>query len=349
MSAQKVFLIGPGFIGGEVLDLLLQKNYAVTTLIRRQAAAASFHDLGVQTVIGTIDDKSIIQKQVENSDIVIHTATADHLPSVEAVLDGITARAHTGQTTIYIHTSGTSLLADGAHGDSTNETIFDDAKPQTLLNALPDSAAHREIDLAIINAQKALGPKAKMAIMTPPLIYGVSTREKRLSIQLPTMMRFSVKHGYAGHVGKGVAVWNQVHVKDLARGYLTLLDWLEKTPGEQVLADSDLYCFCENGQELSWGECAAAIGEALAKAKKIPSAQPRTIPREHYGDLFGEYSGVVIGSNSRSRAIRLRQLGWEPKEKGTIQSLIEDEIPLILQETGPFKGYSAPVASGDTK
>lgn len=73
---------------------------------------------------------------------------------------------------------------------------------------------------------------------------------------------------------------------------------------------------------------------------------PKTIPTEHYNDLFGKYSGLVIGSNARHRANRLRKLGWEPREKRTFASLAEDEIPLILQETGEFTGYAAPVASG---
>ncbi|OGM49499.1 NAD dependent epimerase/dehydratase family protein [Aspergillus bombycis] len=180
--------------------------------------------------------------------------------------------------------------------------------------------------------------------MIPPVIYGVSTREKRLSIQLPTMVRYSIKHGYPGVIGDGLAVWNQVHVKDLARGYLTLLHWLEHASCEHVAENP--YFFCENGQELSWGQCAAEIGRVLHKAGKVADPTPKTIPPEHYNDLFGEYSGLVIGSNARNRANRLRKLGWEPQEKSTFASLTEDEIPMILQETGEFRGYAAPVASG---
>jgi hypothetical protein len=38
--------------------------------------------------------------------------------------------------------------------------------------------------------------------------------------------------------------------------------------------------------------------------------------------------------NSRSRATRLRKLGWQPREKGWEQGLLEDEIPAVLQEKG---------------
>ncbi|PYH76802.1 NAD(P)-binding protein [Aspergillus uvarum CBS 121591] len=340
--SSSVFLIGPGFIGGEILDLLLKENYSVTTLVRRESAAADFAKLGVQTVRGTLDDKDVIISQVGQSDIIIHTATADHLPSVEAVLEGIRQRAANALQTIFIHTSGASLLADNSAGAYKSQTVFDDENPAQI-DALPDSAPHRKIDLAIVRARNELAAYAKLAIMIPPLIYGISTREKRTSIQLPTIVRYSLKHGYAGQIGAGRSVWNQVHVKDLARGYITLLHWLESRPSSEVVQNP--YFFCENGQELSWGECSAEIGRILQKDGRIKDSTPRTIPPENYADIFGDYSEIVEGSNARHRANRLRKLGWAPSEKQTFASLEEDEIPLILTEKEEFKGYSKPVAS----
>ncbi|KAJ6099685.1 hypothetical protein N7467_001220 [Penicillium canescens] len=339
--ARSVFLIGPGFIGGEILDLLLQENYNITTLVRRQSAVADFDKLGVKTVIGTLDDDTIT-KQVAVSDIVFHTATADHLPSVQAVLEGIRERENQGLETIYIHTSGASLLADTAAGNYKSDVIFDDENPAQI-DALPDSAPHRLIDLAIVRARKELAKHSKMAIMIPPIIYGINSREKRTSIQLPTIVRYSLKHGYAGQVGKGLSVWNQVHVKDLARGYMTLLHWMETTSASEVVQNP--YFFCENGQELSWGECSAEVGRILKDAGRLDDAEPKTIPPENYNDIFAEYTEIVGGSNSRNRANRLRKLGWKPSEKNTFASLAEDEIPTIMKETGGFSGYAKPVAS----
>ncbi|GLA67593.1 hypothetical protein AtubIFM54640_011261 [Aspergillus tubingensis] len=140
------------------------------------------------------------------------------------------------------------------------------------------------------------------------------------------MVRYSIKHGYPVMIGDGLAVWNQVHIKDLARGYVTLLHWLEESLASTVAENP--YFFCENSEELSWREYAAEIGRILYSAGK-----------ENYGDLFGEYSVLVIGSNARNQASRLRKIGWEAREKKTFASLAEDEIPQILLET-------APVASG---
>jgi nucleoside-diphosphate-sugar epimerase len=337
-----VFLLGPGFIGGEIIDLLLVSNYKVTTLVRRESAVADYANLGVETVVGNLDDASVIKAQVAVSDIVLHTATADHLPSVQAIIDGIRERAAQGRKTIYIHNSGATLLADTAEGEYKSDTIFDDEKPEEI-DALPDSASHRLIDLEIIRAGQELASHAKIAIMIPPLIYGVTNRENRLSIQLPTLVRYSIKHGYAGQIGKGLAVWNQVHVKDLARGYMVLLHWMERAPVTEIALNR--YFFCENGQELSWGECASEIGRTLRRMGRIDQVAPKPIPKENWGDLFGDYSGMVVGSNARHRANRLRKLGWAPLEKDTLASLAEDEIPIIAKENGEFTGYASVVAS----
>ncbi len=341
---RKVFLIGPGFIGGEVLDILVAEgDYDVTTMVRRQEAVALIEQAGAKAILGSLSDSGTITQQVEQADIVIHTATADDLPSVEAVLAGVEARAKAGKPTIYIHTSGASLIGDESSANFKSDKIFHDDRPEEI-DALPDSAPHRLVDLAIVKAGKKLGKAAKMAIMIPPLIYGVSGREKRLSIQLPTIVRYSIKHGYAGHVGKGLSVWSQVHVTDLARAYVLLLHWLEGDESNGVAQNP--YFFCENGEELSWGECATEIGKALHSAGKLKSPNTATIPEDLYGDVFGrQYTHIVAGSNSRNRANRLRKLGWQPREKGTLASLREDEIPMLIKETGNFNGYSKAVAS----
>jgi nucleoside-diphosphate-sugar epimerase len=342
-TTRKLFLIGPGFIGGEIINLLLQEGgYEVTTMVRRQEAAPPLEKSGINVILATLDDKNIITQQALKSDVIIHTATADHLPSVEAVLQGIEERTHLGQRTIYIHTSGASLLADDSAGEYKGDKVYHDDKPEEI-DALPDSAPHRSIDLAIVRAREQLRDKAKLAIMIPPLIYGVS-HDSRLSIQLPTMTRYSLKHGYAGHVGRGLSVWSQVHVADLARAYVLLLHWLESSDSDEIYENP--YFFCENGQELSWGECAAELGRALHKIGKFESAQTNTISPKLYSDVFGQdYTTIVLGSNSRNRANRLRKLGWQPREKETLPSLIDDELPLILKDTGAFAGYSKAVAS----
>lgn len=337
-----VFLIGPGFIGQEVIGELLRDGYSVKTLVRKEAAATELQKKGITTVIGTLEDSTLIIRNAEKSDIVIHTATADHLPSVEAVLEGIRRRKSEGKETIYIHTSGCSEITDTSNGKFIGGAIYEDDKPEAI-DALPDSAPHRSIDLVIIKARKELAPHAKISIVLPPLIYGVGKESGRISIQIPTMVRFAIKHGWAGHVGGGHSVWSQVHVSDLARGYLLILHWMESSTSSKVLENP--YWFSENGEELSWSSIASTIGKGLHKAGKVQDPTTKEIPEDLYKDIMGEWSMAVVGQNSRSRANRLRALGWKTTEKLSFESLLEDEIPIILKDEGVFDGYTAPVAS----
>jgi nucleoside-diphosphate-sugar epimerase len=336
-AGKSVFLIGPGFIGREVLDLLLAEGYSVTALVRRESYAKELQQSGAKTVTGSIDDSATIIQHTIASDIVIHTASANHRSSVQAAIEGVERRTRDNKKTIYIHTSGASVASDDAKGQFKGDKIFSDDK-QDEIDALPDTSSHRLIDLTIVRASQRLSPTAKLAIIAPPLIYGANPKYNRLSIQLPTLTRFALKHGYAGHVGKGASVWSEIHVLDLARAYITLLHWLEKGNADQVPETS--YFFCENGHEVAWRDAAAEIGKALHGAGRIESPEPKEIPEDQYGDLFGSLTPRITGSNSRSRAKKLRELGWEPKEKRALESLVEDEIPLILKETAEFNGYA---------
>jgi nucleoside-diphosphate-sugar epimerase len=336
-----VFLLGPGFIGLEILSELLKQGYSVTTLVRRDEARTSLEQMGSKTVKGSLDDHDVIRYAAANNDITIHTATADHKPSAIAILDGITERAKSGKSSIYIHTSGCSAITDKSEGKYVSDKIYEDDKPETI-DSIADDAPHRQIDLAILGHRKQLGAKAKVSIVLPPVIYGLG-KENRLSIQIPTMARFALKHGFAGFCGGGKAVWGQVHVSDLAKGYMTILHYMESSSGDEVLKNP--YFFIENGDEHSWEKMAAEIGTALHNAGKLQDPKPREIPSGMFGDLFQEWSVAVIGENARNRANRLRALGWKPQGKSTFDSFVEDELPVLLAEKGEYQGYAAPVAS----
>lgn len=249
--------------------------------------------------------------------------------------------------TTFIHTSGTSLLDDYdkvKNSAKSNDVCHDNKREE--VDSLPDDAPHREIDLAVVKCQKELGDKAKIAIMIPPLIYGFNNKHKRLTIQIPTLTRFALKHGFAPHVGQGKGVESNIHVLDLARAYIVLLHHLEKSTAAQSLENPYFFCETTGDKEPSWREVAELIGEQLHKAGKIDDPEPRELPDKLSDDLFGRFTGATVGLNSRSRAVRLRELGWQPREKDWRRSYIEDELPeLLKEETGKFSGYQGTVAS----
>ena len=90
------------------------------------------------------------------------------------------------------------------------------------------------------------------------------------------------------------------------------------------------FWFCENGTKISWREAAECIGKVLHEKGLHEDAEPRQIGPHYYGELFGEWTDACLGMDSRSRAVRLRKLGWESREKGVWESFLEDELPVLL-------------------
>ena len=64
---------------------------------------------------------------------------------------------------------------------------------------------------------------------------------------------------------------------------------------------------------------------------RIADPEPKTIALETYHDIKGPATSGLLGMNARSRATRLRKLGWQPVEKSWDRSFLEDELVAILQ------------------
>jgi nucleoside-diphosphate-sugar epimerase len=56
-SGKSVFIIGPGFIGWNVLDLLVAEGYSVTGLVRRKEHGQQVEESGATVVYGDLNDK----------------------------------------------------------------------------------------------------------------------------------------------------------------------------------------------------------------------------------------------------------------------------------------------------
>lgn len=359
----KVLIIGPGFIGCSILELLVGEHYQVTALVRRKVHAVQIAAMGASPVLlmdgGNMDldrNKAIITEQTIKHDIIIYTASAHDLSSVQAVLDGLQKRCadnkKQGSRPIFIHTSGMAVWDDAAEGAYRGGGIHYDNVRSDVDDSVSDLAPHRRVDLAILAMQRKLIGKAKMAIIMPPVVYGRNLRNDRMSMAIPTLVRFALKHGWAGHVGGGLSVASNVHVRDLARGYRLLLRYLEHTSAlcPEILGNPYYFCEATGDREPSWKDVADVMGTSLHNAGKIADPVSRTIEPELYGDLFGEeHTGAMLGLNSRSRAVRLREMGWKPVEKGWRESLVQDELPVILKERGlrRFRGYEKAAAGNN--
>ncbi|KAK5212384.1 hypothetical protein LTR72_007916 [Exophiala xenobiotica] len=325
----RVFVVGPGFIGHNIIEILVEEGYSVHALTRREHHAEAIKTSGAVPVTGQLSDFDLIEEQSSNSDIIFQVATGDNLPLEEAILHGVRRRAKQGKATIYIHTSGAKVFDDGAKGMFKSEKVYYDDKREDM-DSVPDDAPHRNVDLALVHAHEELQDHLRLAMVLPPEVYGYDSKHDRLSMMIPNLTRFAVKHGYAPVIGEGLSVETQVHVMDLARGYVTVLHFLEHADQKEVLANP--YWLCENGEEFSWKEAAEVIGQALYKAGKIKDPAPRNPPTELYSELCGPKTESYMGLNCRAKGVRLKTLGWQAREKGIWESYLQDELPVILKQ-----------------
>jgi nucleoside-diphosphate-sugar epimerase len=325
-SPQSVFLLGPGYVGQHVIENLLAAGHAVTTLVRNEVLAATLDKAGAKTIIGNLSDIKTITTQAAQHAITINTSSSDDLPSVEAILTGVRQRVAQGLPATFIQTSGTGLLTDDAKGRYKSETVYSDDDPAGI-DTLPPTAPHRNIDLAIVQAAREIGSKAKIVIIIPPVVYGFNPAHKRVSMALPALVRFALKHGFSGRVNAGRNVWNAVHVADLARAYITLIDTLDTAVPSAL---ENPYFFADNGAEFSWAEAAENVGRILYKAGKIASPEPREFQQHELGDVYGPFTENIAGGNARCRSVRLPALGWVPRERNIWAAMEEEEVPYLV-------------------
>ncbi|SCX72586.1 NAD-dependent epimerase/dehydratase family protein [Variovorax sp. EL159] len=298
----KVFITGAsGFIGGSVAVRLLAAGHSVRGLVRDAEKAERIAKLGVEPVIGTLDDRDLLVAEAQKSDGVINAADSDHRPGVLALIEGLW-----GSGKPLLHTSGSSVISDDARGNSVSETVFEEETPFVVP---PSKQARRDIDTRVLDA---IGSGIRAVVICPSNVYGVGHGLNPRSVQIPFLVDQAKKSGVVKIVGRGVNVWSNVHIDDLAELYLLAL---EKAPA------GTLY-FVENG-EVSFGE----IGAAIAKRMKLGPVVfwPAEEAAKEWGEVWAYFT---YGSNSRVNAKRARkELGWKPLRNSAI-SWIEEEMPL---------------------
>jgi len=312
----KIFITGAsGFIGGSVLSLLLKNpNFEVTALIRDKERAKKLDDLGVKSAIGSLDDSKLLTSISEESDVVLHTADADHLGSVKAIIKGLNQRSEKSKKKpILIHTSGTGVLMEIFNGDQT-ERFF----PESALGDIeghPKNALHREIDIEVLQAGES--GKIDAIIVCPPMIYGEGTGPfNQHSVQIPLMITSSIKAKTSFYVGKGLNIWNNVHVLDLADFYILVL---EAALNGKAPVNRDGYYFCENGEAII-GEINQALAKCLHKRGLVAEPVSKSVSEEEGKKLYGPFGGAVT-SNSRGKAEKARKLGWKPTRPSLFETL----------------------------
>ncbi|WP_447757272.1 NAD-dependent epimerase/dehydratase family protein [Pseudomonas moraviensis] len=288
-----VFVTGAaGFIGGSIATGLVQAGHKVTGLVRSAEQADELKALGMNAVIGTLDDSQLLAEQARAADAVINAASSDHRGAVEALLDALR-----GSNRVFLHTSGSSIVGDASGGKSSDVIYYEDNLPEPTV----DKADRVAIDNLVLAASK---DGVNSAVICNTLIYGHSLGVKRDSVQLPRLLKQARKSGVVRHVGSGQNIWSNVHIEDVVALYLLALT--RNVPGT--------FYFVESG-EASFIDMTTAMAEALNLGK--PQDWPLQDAEAEWGYEMANYG---LGSNSRVRGKHARELlGWTPKRTSVVE------------------------------
>jgi nucleoside-diphosphate-sugar epimerase len=284
----KVFLTGAnGYIGGTLAHLLIQKGYEVTGLIRKPELAAALEAMGVKPVTGDLDDLSLLKKEAQLADAVIHTASVANAKVIDTFIDALKGSGKT-----FIHTSGTSIVGNRDLGEKSDFIHTEDFP----IDPVPERVLWVDLNNRVIRSAKA---GIRSIVIVPSMVYGEGLGIHKESIQLPFLWKASREKGMGVHIEKGESIWSNVHVVDTAQLYVDAL--------ERAAAGSLFYV--ENGQA-SFKEIAAAMSLKLGKAN-----QTAAISIEEAVALWGDdVANFGLGANSRCSAEKARtMIGWQPK------------------------------------
>jgi nucleoside-diphosphate-sugar epimerase len=297
-----IFITGAtGYIGGSVAQKLVNIGHRVRGLVRSKENADLISKLGIEPVMGDLNDADLLVREANEAGAVVNAASADHSESVQALIKGLA-----GSFKPFIHTSGSSIVGDDVRGSHRNESIFDEYTPLVVQKL---KQPRRNIDLMVLGAA---AENVRSTVICPSLVYGEGRGLNTKSIQILFLTENAQKQGAVQIVGAGLNVWSNIHIDDLVDLYVLALS---KAPAGS-------FYFAENG-ETSFAQIGSAIATRLGFSTVEAlnpdiAAQLWGVPRAYYS----------FGSNSRVRSVRAKQeLGWMPKNASAIDWIL-NEMPI---------------------
>src|SRR5215472_10151003 len=158
-TEMRVFLTGAnGYIGSAVALALTAAGHNVRGLVRDSEKAKTIAGYGIEPVVGSLDATALLQAEARAAEAVINAASSDHRGAVEALIAALTGSGKT-----FIHSSGSSIVADLAMGEP-SERIFDE---ESAVAPLPEKVARVAIDRLVLAA-----PAIRAIVLCNTMIYG---------------------------------------------------------------------------------------------------------------------------------------------------------------------------------
>jgi dihydroflavonol-4-reductase len=280
-----------GFIGSHLVELLLQRDYAVRVLLRKTSDTVWLKGLPIETITGDLFDQRALAEAVAGVDIVYHSA-------------GVT-KARTAEGYYRANTEGTKNILEAARNRNSGLKRFLHVSSQAAAGPSPGKepiteevephpiTSYGKSKWASEQECHRLMKELPITIVRPAVVYG--PRDKDVFEFFHTMAR-----GLQPMAGLKEKYVSMIHVTDLVRG-IVLASENERAAGETYfLTSATSYGWKEIGETTrrmlerrairlkipEWGIFTiAAVAEGLA----FLSSRPALINFEKARDMVQDY------------------------------------------------------------
>lgn len=223
------------------------------------------------------------------------------------MFEGLSLGARNG---VLIQLSGEACIIDSSKGlGQSTEKVWDDIKDFDEISRFDDTHIHATSDQFIINEGKKRG--IRTVIAAPSLIYGKGEGIKESSLGYPWYIEITRKRGRGFLLGEGNNIGGLVHVKDAAGVLLYFAEEGLAPDGGNVEWGERGWYFVE-AEEVVFKDVVGFIVKQLFEKGEIKTLELDSLTAEDASSLH-PWAPLMWGMNMRSRASRLRALGWAPK------------------------------------
>lgn len=283
----RVFVTGAtGYLGSAIAARLVRAGHRVSGLTRRDEGARALEALGVEPIVGSVEDSDTWIGTLKNCDVAVHTAFDPRDPAAhdqsalaafrDAVIDGRLKRL--------LYMSGFWV-----HGGNGGDVVTEET-PLEPLEVSKWRAAHEEV--ALDYAEQGL----ETVILRPGIVYGGSRGI------LGGWWKEAAEQKTVTYYGDGSQHWSTVHVADVAEAFLLALEHAK--PGEAfLLADGA-------------GHTCRELAEAVAN---VTGAEAQSWPRDQVIERLGAYGEALLTGIDVSAAKARRDLGWVPSHTSFVK------------------------------